>query len=263
MTQIPEAISTFVIQSWVHAGRLLTRWRRDRAVLVGSLAFPVCLLFVYVVVLDERVRKVTGVESVYGLVPVCAVLSGLFGAFSTAVGIQWERESGLLGRMWMLPVRRASALTGRLAAEAVRALIGSVFITIIGVGMGLRFKHGWPTLLLYCLIPSILVVGFTAMVMAMAIRTNGRSVMTWLVAATVSIAFLNPGTTPIDQFPTWLRPLVRLQPMSPPIEAMWALAHGGPILWPLMITLMWTVALLVIFMPMAVRGYRRAAESTA
>ncbi len=101
------------------------------------------------------------------------------------------------------------------------------------------------------------------MVMALAIRTNGRTVMTWLVAVTVSLAFLNPGTTPIGLFPDWLRPFVRMQPMSPPIEAMWALAHGGPLLWPLAMTLLWTIVLLAVFIPIAVRGYRRAAESSA
>jgi ABC-2 type transport system permease protein len=129
--------------------------------------------------------------------------------------------------------------------------------------MGLRFTHGWPTALLYILIPSIVVFGFTALVTAMSIRTNGRTVMTWLVAGTVSLAFLNPGTTPIGQFPEWLRPFVRLQPISPPIEAMSAVAHGGPLLLPLAMTLLWAVVLLAVFTPMAVRGYRFAAESNA
>ncbi|GAA4535442.1 ABC transporter permease [Mycobacterium paraffinicum] len=255
--------ASLLTQSWVQAGRLLTEWRRERAVLVGSLIFPVCLLLVYEAVLEDRVQKVTGVESVYGLVPVCAVLSGLFGALSTSVSIGMERDCGLLSRMWVMPVHRASAITGRLTAEAARALIGTVLITVLGVVLGLRFDHGWPTAVPYILIPPIVVVGFTALVMAVAIRTNGAAVMTWLAAGTVALAFLNPGTTPIMLYPDWLRPFVRLQPMSPPIEAMWGLAHGGPIAWPLMMTLAWGAVLLAAFIPIAVRGYRLAAESHA
>jgi ABC-2 type transport system permease protein len=260
---VPGAQGSLLTQSWVQAGRLLTGWRRDRAVLMGSLIFPVFLLLVYQVVLGERVHTLTGVESVYGLVPLCAVLSALFGAVGTSAGITWERETGLLSRMWVLPVHRASALTGRLTAEAVRALMGTVVITALGVTMGLRFAHGWPTALAYILIPPIVVVGFTALLMALAIRTNGRTVLTWLAAGTVSLAFVNPGTTPIGLFPDWLRPLVRLQPMSPPIEVMRALAHDGPIGWPLAMTLIWAIVLLAVFIPLAVRGYRIAAESSA
>lgn len=254
---------SLLAESWLHAGRLLTRWRRDRGVMMGSLTLPIFLLVVYQVVLGERVHKVTGIDSVYGLVPLCTVLSALFGALGGAVGIQMERDWRLFSRMWVLPVHRSSALLGRLAAEAMRALVGTILITIVGVIMGLRFTHGWLSALLFILIPSLAAVGYTALVMALAIRTNGRTIMTWLVAVTVSLAFLNPGTTPIDLFPGWLRPLVRAQPMSPPIEAMWALAHGGPLIRPITMTLLWTTVLLAVFIPIAVRGYRQAAESSA
>jgi ABC-2 type transport system permease protein len=254
---------SLLTQSWVQAGRFLTRWRRDRAVLMGSLLFPVCLLLVYQAVLGEQVHKVTGVESVYGLVPMCAILSALFGALGNSVGIAWERKSGMVSRMWTLPVHRASALTGRLTAEAVRALVGTVLITAIGVAMGLRFAHGWPTILVYILIPPIVAVGFTALVMALTIRFDVSSVMTLLTGGTVALAFVNPGTTPIGLFPEWLRPLVRLQPMSPPIQAMWGLAHDGPLMWPLALTLIWAIVLLAVFIPLGVAGYRFAAESSA
>jgi len=75
--------------------------------------------------------------------------------------------------------------------------------------MALRFTQGWAAALLYILIPSIVAVGFTALVMALVIRTNGRTIITWLVGATVALAFVNPGTTPIGLFPDWLQPFVR------------------------------------------------------
>lgn len=224
---------------------------------------PVCLLLVYQVVLGEQVRRVTGVDSVYGLVPMCAVLSALFGALGNSVGITMDRQSGLLSRMWVLPVHRASALTGCLTAEGVRAVIGTILITAIGMLLGLRFTHGWPGVLVFVLIPSIVVTGFTALVMALAIRSNGRAAMSWLLGVTFSLAFVNPGTTPIGLFPDWARPLVRAQPMSPPIETMRALANDGPIAWPLAMTIVWAGVLLAVFIPIAVRGYRSAAEASA
>ncbi|OBH02076.1 hypothetical protein A5696_12555 [Mycobacterium sp. E2699] len=230
--------------------------------MTGSLVVPVCILLTYEAVLGEQVHKVTGVASVYGLVPVCAVLSGVLGALRTADSIVMDRQLGLLSRMWVLPIHRASALTGRLTAEAVRALIGTILITALGVAMGLRFTHGWPAALLYILIPPIVVAGFAALVMALSIRKSARTAMTLLTTVTVSLAFINPGITPIALFPKWLQPWVRVQPMSPPIEVMRALAHGGPLVWPLAVTLIWAFALVALFIPLAVRGYRLAAESS-
>jgi len=247
----------------LQAGRVLTRWRRDRAVLVGSLAFPIGLLILYDVVLGENVHRITGNASVYGLVPVCAVLSSLFGSLGNAMSITLDRESGMLSRMWVLPIHRASALTGRLTAEAARALIGTILITTLGVIMGLRFMNGWAAALLFVLVPSIVAVAFTSMVMAFAVRTNARTIMILMVNVTVALAFVNPGFTPIGNFPEWVQPFVRAQPMAPPIETMRSLALGGPLLWPLGMTLAWTVVILAIFVPLAVRGYRSAAEAGA
>ncbi|OBG50070.1 hypothetical protein A5704_06485 [Mycobacterium sp. E735] len=230
--------------------------------LLGSLLLPVGLLLLYQAVLGERVRQVTGTDSLHGLVPISAVLSALFGAMTNAVGITLDRESGLLSRMWVLPVHRTSALTGRLTAEATRAILGTVLITGLGVIMGLRFAHGWAAGLMYVLVPSIVVLEFTALTMALVIRPNGRTMTPWLSAGIVALAFLNPGTTPIGQYPGWLRPFVRMQPISPPVEVMRALSHNGPIVWPLTMTVLWAVVLLAIFIPLAARGYRLAAEST-
>lgn len=258
-----ELHGSLLAQSWVQASRLLLRWRRDQAVLMGSLLLPVFLLFAYQIVLGERVRAVTGAESVYGVVPMCAVISALFGSLGNSVGITMDRQSRVLSRMWVLPIHRVSPLTGWVTAEVVRALIGTTLITAIGLTMGLRFTHGWLAALVFLLIPSIAVTGFTAMVMAMAVRENGRTVMTWILDLTFSMAFVNPGATPIDLFPEWARPLIRMQPISPPIETMRSLAHGGPLAWPLAMTIIWAVALLVVFVPVAVRGYRLAAEANA
>lgn len=263
MSHRVEPQGSLLTQSWVQAGRLLLRWRRDQAVLLGSVLLPVFLLFIYKIVLGEQVQKVTGADAVYGIVPMCAVISALFGSLGNSVGITMDRESRVLSRMWVLPIHRASAVTGWVMAEVVRAFIGTVLLTVIGLAMGLRFTQGWPAALLFLLIPSIVVTGFTALVMAMAIRNNGRTAMTWVLGVTFALAFVNPGATPLKLFPAWAQPLIRMQPISPPIETMRSLAHGGPIAAPLVITLIWAVGLLAVFIPVAVRGYRLAAEANA
>jgi ABC-2 type transport system permease protein len=132
-------------QTLLQAGRLLPGWRREPVVLIQSLIFPTFLLVVYKLVIGESILNRTGDDSLYGLVPMCAVAGALFGAMGTGAAIPDERESGLLSRMWVLPVHRASALTGRLVAEAARALAGAVVISAVGVALGCGFaKAGTP-----------------------------------------------------------------------------------------------------------------------
>ena len=81
-----------------------------------------------------------------------------------------------------------------------------------------------------------------------------------LIAGCVVLLFLNTGVAPAEAFPGWLQPVVRFQPISPTIEAMRALAAGGPVLRPLWQAGVWAGALVAVFAPVAVRGYRAAAE---
>ena len=245
----------------MQAGRLLTGWRREPVVLVQSLIFPTFLLIVYKLVIGESILNLTGDDSLYGLVPICAVTGALFGAMGTGVAIPDERESGLLSRLWVLPVNRASALTGRLLAEAARALVGAVAITAVGVALGLRFHQGWVAATAFVLIPVLMVIGFAAVIVAVGVRANGKNIITGLSMVAFLLLFFNTGMVPLDVFPGWLQPVVRAQPMSPAIEAMRALADGGPTLWPLLQSVAWVLGLIAVFGPLAVRGYRVAAES--
>jgi ABC-2 type transport system permease protein len=252
---------SWATESRLHAGRLLTRWRREPMVLVQSLIFPTFLLVVYKLVVGESILNLTGDDSLYGLVPMCAVAGALFGAMGTGVAIPDERESGLLSRLWVLPVHRSSALTGRLLAEAARALVGAVVITAVGIALGLRFHQGWLAAAAFVFVPVLMVIGFATVIVAVGVRANGKNIITGISAVAFLLLFFNTGMVPVDVFPGWLQPVVKAQPMSPAIETMRGLAESGPTLWPALQALAWVLGLVVVFGPLAVRGYRVAAES--
>jgi ABC-2 type transport system permease protein len=256
-------MTTLALHSRLQAGRLLRGWTREPVVLIQSLIFPTFLLLVYSVVTGESVRNLTGGSSLYGLVPMCAVAGALFGAIGAGAAIPDERESGLLSRLWVLPVHRASALTGRLLAEATRALVGSIAITVVGVAIGLRFHEGWLAAAAFVFIPALMVVGFSTVIVAFGVKSNGKNIITGLSTVCFLLLFFNTGMVPVGVFPGWLAPFVKAQPMSPAIEAMRALADGGPTLWPVLQSIAWAVGLVAVFGPMAVRGYRAAAESAS
>jgi ABC-2 type transport system permease protein len=255
------SLTAFVAQSLSETGRLLRRWRRDPVVAVQALVFPTLLLILYKLLIGKAVLALTGHDSLYGLVPMCAVGGAIFGTLGVGVALPAERESGLLARLWVQPVHRASALAGRLVAEAARTTTSAVVLTIFGIVMGLRFSHGWIAALTFVLVPVAISAGMATVVIAIAVRADGKAMVTWLGAACVVLLFLNTGVAPAEKFPGWLQPVVRFQPMSPTIEAMRGLAGGGPVLWPLCQAALWAGALVAVFAPAAIRGYRAAAEA--
>lgn len=261
MTTSAAPRGSLAVESLLFAGRLLTHWRREPLVPIQSLLFPTFLLVTYYLLVGESVTKVTGADSLYGLVPTCAVAGAMFGALAASLNIRVEREFGLLSRLWVLPVHRASALTGRLLAEAVRTLLASALITAVGVGLGLRFRGGWLDLIVFLAVPAAVAVIFSAALVAIATRTTNGAVLMWLAVPAIGAVFASSGSPPVELLPAWIRPLVEFQPMSTTISAMRALAEGSPALSYLLLGLVWAVALGAVVVPLAVYGYRAAAES--
>jgi hypothetical protein len=120
---------------------------------VQASLFPTFLLVIYKLLIGKAVLAVTGSDSLYGLVPMCAVVGAIFGTLGAGLAVPAERESGLLTRLWVLPIHRASPLTGRLLAEATRTIASAVVLTAFGVALGLRFVGGWEAAVPFVLVP--------------------------------------------------------------------------------------------------------------
>ncbi|MBO0676410.1 ABC transporter permease [Mycolicibacterium sp. S2-37] len=251
---------SMAFESCLFAGRLFAKWRRHPGVPVQALLFPTVLLITYNLLVGKSMATMTGSDNLDALVPMCAVAGGMFGAIGAAIAIPSERSGGLLTRFWTLPVHRASALTGRLLAEAVRTLVGTVVVTAVGVALGLRFTGGWPAIIPYLLLPVVIAVAFATFVTALALRSEGTALFMWLGTSAIGLVFASPGIAPVDMFPAWLRPFVQHQPMASVIEMMRGLSSGDLTPAPVLVTAGWVTAALVVFLPLAVRGYRAAAQ---
>ncbi len=261
MTANAPPRSSLAAESLLFASRLLTHWRRAPTVSIQALLFPTFLLITYKLLVGKSIMRITGTDSIYGLVPMCAVAGAMFGALAAALTLRVERESGLLSRLWVLPVNRASALTGRLLAEAVRTLVGAALITAVGVALGLRFEGGWLAVIPFLLVPVMVGVVFSTAIIAIAVRSKSGTLLILLGVPSIALVFASSGVPPVEMLPSWVRPLIQLQPMAPTIESMRALAQGGPALWPLLLSFGWALGLAAVVGPLAVRGYRAAAES--
>ncbi|MEV5837486.1 ABC transporter permease [Nocardia sp. NPDC052112] len=251
---------TLIDQSLVETGRLLRRWPREQEVLTSTLILPVLLLLMYQLVLHKFLSASSGVDAIYGFVPMIAVTGAMYGAMGTGLSLYAERESGLLRRIWVLPVHRAAGLIGRLVAECGRTLIATIIVVALGVALGLRFEQGWPGVLGALAVPVLLIPGFATMVITVGVSKAGDKVVQLFSALVLLGMFFNSGFVPVQNYPGWLQPVVRVQPMSCAIEAMRGCTIGGPVATPLLQTIAWSVGLALVFGAFAVRGYRKAAE---
>jgi ABC-2 type transport system permease protein len=258
VTSTSEHRHSLLTESWIFAGRLFIQWRRYPMVPLQALLFPTLLLVIYGALVGKSMVRVTGSSGLNELLPVCMLAGAMAGAVGAGLVVPWDRDSGLLTRLWLMPVHRTAPLTGALLAEALRTFVASIVVVATGYVMGFRFHGGAIELLAYLLVPVVVVVVFAMVVITLALRPNGRTVLTWAQTVCVGLAF---GTlAPPERVPAVLRPLSELQPIAAPAATMRALAAGGDVARPLVLTALWALVVAAVFIPLTVKGYRAAVE---
>ncbi len=245
----------------VLAERMLTHWRRDPVVPMQSLLLPTLMLLTYHLVVSKSMVRLTGADNLSALVPMCTVAGAMMGAVGAGFRLPEERDSGLLSRFWVQPVRRHSLLAGTLAAEGLRTLGAGLIIVAVGMVLGLRFEGNPLAVVPFLLIPVLVVIVFATVVVTVAVTRQSTALLTVLGGAAIGLSFCTGGIAPVELFPSWLQPAIRFQPLTPVVESMRALADGDSAGPALLGGALWLLALLAVFGPLAARGYRRAAQT--
>lgn len=260
-TRLPgsqNAARLFVAQTLLQTNRLLTRWARDYITVIGAIVLPILFMVVLNIVLGNLAYVVTHDSGLYSIVPLIALGAAITGSTFVAIDLMRERSFGLLARLWVLPVHRASGLISRILANAIRTLGTTLVMLGTGVVLGFRFRQGLIPSLMWISVPVILGIAIAAMVTTVALYTAQTVVVEGVELVQAIAIFFSTGLVPLNSYPGWIQPFVAHQPVSYAIAAMRGFAMGGPVLSPMIGMLVWTAGICVVCaVPLAI-GYRRA-----
>lgn len=260
-TRLPgsqNAARLFIAQTLLQTNRLLTRWARDYITVIGAIVLPILFMVVLNIVLGNLAYVVTHDSGLYSIVPLIALGAAITGSTFVAIDLMRERSFGLLARLWVLPVHRASGLISRILANAIRTLVTTLVMLGTGVVLGFRFRQGLIPSLMWISVPVILGIAIAAMVTTVALYTAQTVVVEGVELVQAIAIFFSTGLVPLNSYPGWIQPFVAHQPVSYAIAAMRGFAMGGPVLSPMIGMLVWTAGICVVCaVPLAI-GYRRA-----
>jgi ABC transporter DrrB family efflux protein len=253
-------ISWAVTDTLTITRRNLLVWMRVPAYLVFTVIQPVMfvLLFRYVFGGAIPVRGIPG-GYVNFLMPGIIGQTAAFATFGTAIALAQELKKGVIDRLRSMPMARSAVLAGRLVADTGRMLITILIIVAVGYAVGFRFQNG--------LVPAILMV-VLATVFGMAICCisaytslaigDEESVQAFGLIWLFPLTFLSSAFVPISTMPGWLQAFANNQPVTYVIDTMRALALGGPVQANLLKSIAWLAGIFIVFVPLAVRAYRKA-----
>ena len=194
------------------------------------------------------------------LMPGIMVQTAVFGAMATGIGLAEDLHKGLIERFRSLPMARSAVLAGRTLADSVRNVFVMVLITVVAVIVGFRIHDGVPAFLV-----AIGLVLLFAFAMSWIMATVGLGSPNGEAAQAATFPLLFPLTFASSAFvdtsfmPGWLQAFANHQPVTVTVDAARDLVLGQPVGGDVAASIAWSVGIVAVFAPLAVRRYRRAA----
>ena len=237
--------------------RDMIRTMRQPDMLAFAVVMGVFFLVLFNYVFGGAIGAVTGIDYLQYLLPGVLVISALQGAQQTSMGLAADFSEGVNERFRSLPMSQSAVIGGRTIADAARNIAGLLLVALVGILMGFRFASFGGAVAAIALATGI-GFGFSWMGAAIAAKVRqpdmvGMLSMFWLFPLMLaSTAF-----APVESMPGWLQPFVTYQPISAASDAVRGLANGIPVGDAIALTLGWIAILLVVFVPVSVRLYRK------
>jgi len=239
--------------------RNVLRIIRIPQLLVFSTIQPVMFVLLFAYVFGGAIQ-VPGVNYIDFLIPGIFVQTSVFGSTNTSIGLTEDLQAGIIDRFRSLPIARSAVLAGRTLGDVVRNVFVVLLMTLVGYLIGFRFQAG--VLAAISMILLTLLIGFAFSWISASIGLAAKTPEAAQAAGFIPIfpfVFASSAFVPVETMPDWLAAFARNQPVTRFVDALRALTLGGPTAGDVIAALAWIVVILIVFVPLSVRLYRRSA----
>jgi ABC transporter DrrB family efflux protein len=199
------------------------------------------------------------------LVPGFVVTSVLFSGTGAASGVAQDVEQGFFDRLRSLPVSRTALLAGRSAADTSLATWSLLVTTAIGFLVGFRLHGSVAQGMAAFGLCVIFALAFTWLFICIGLTAGSAQAAQGMSLLVFPLTFVSSAYVPVDSMPGWMQPIAEHQPITAMTNAVRSLCVGDPALiglsgsithW-VLLSLAWSVGLVLVFAPLAVARYRR------
>jgi ABC transporter DrrB family efflux protein len=241
------------------AERNLIRLPRKPELLLAFTVQPIMFLLLFRYVFGGAIDT-GGIPYVDYLIPGIIVQNIAFGGFVTAIGLNDDMHKGLIDRFRSLPMARPAVLAGRTTADMVTNSISVVVLVVTGLIIGFSFNS--TALHIVAGFALLLLIGYAfswvfALVGLLASTPESANSVGFI--AIFPLTFISSAFVPVATMPSVLRAFANVNPFTIFVDAMRALWIGTPARNYVWGSVVWAVVILVVFAPLAVAKYRRAA----
>lgn len=235
---------------------LIKTWRTPEALIDVTLQ-PVLFLVIFVYIFGGAVAGSTH-DYLQFLLPGILAQTIATGAIAIGVNLNTDIAKGIFDRFRSLPVPRSAPLVGAVLGDVVRYVIVTVSTLAIGYLMGFRIETDPFRAIAGCLLAVLfaLCLSWLPVWVSMKVRTPG-AVQGLMFALIMPLSFGSNVFVGTDTLPGWMQAFVKVNPMTHLVASVRGLFLGTPLDAHVWWTLAWCAGFVAVFMPMALRAYRR------
>ena len=264
-----NSLSQTLADGAVMTKRNLLKIGRLPDLLVFSTIQPIMFVLLFAYIFGSAIQ-LPGMSYREFLLPGIFVQTVIFGATITGSGLADDIKKGIIERFRSLPISSSAVLIGRTTSDLLNNLL------VVGIMAGTGLLVGWRirSSFLEALGGFGLLLGF-AYAFSWVMATVGLSVKSVEVVNNASFILIFPLTfiantfVPMDNFPAPLKAFASWNPVSALTLAVRELFGNtnalfpAPDSWPLqnakLVSVIWILVILAIFIPLAIRAYKKAA----
>lgn len=264
-----ERLSMVVGDSLTVTKRNVIKIRRVPDVLIFSTLSPIMFVLLFAYIFGSAI-KVPGMEGGYREYLIAGIFAQtvVFGSTFTGLSLAEDMQKGIIDRFRSLPMAPSSVLVGRTVSDVVINIVSLVVMSLTGLVVGWRIRGSFlDAVLAYVLLLLFAyAISWIMAVVGLIVRTpevfNNASFM-----VIFPLTFLANTFVTLNDLPTVLRIFAEWNPVSALTQATrelfgntspladtstaWSMRH------PVATTLLWVVLILAVFVPLALRQYRR------
>jgi ABC-2 type transport system permease protein len=269
---VPARSRQAIAHGFLLTGRNLRTLIRVPTVFVFELVQPVMFVLLFRFIYANQLATLpSGLSYVMFLMPGIFVQNAIFGATTTAIGLAEDMKRGIIDRFRSLPMARSGVLAGRTTFDLAKNSILVVIVIVIGYAVGFRFQNGFLNAI--GVVVLVLAVGFTFSWISACLGLALKEVeavqaasFTWIFP----VVFVSSAFVPVQGMASFLQVIARNNPVTHWCNLARYLSAGERAVIDsvthqpvdtfeglVVKSVAWIAVLLAIFVPLAIRLYRK------
>ncbi|XVQ15561.1 ABC transporter permease [Spirillospora sp. CA-255316] len=259
----PARLRWAVTDGWTVARRDLIHWLRNPSVIAYQLLWPIMMVLMFGYVFGSAMVVAGGGDYREFLMPGLFGQTMMFGVATTLTAVSTDASYGVTDRFRSMPMSPSGVVLGRSLSDLINSVLELAILIGCGLVVGWRWNQG-PVKALAA-VGLLLLLRFAliwvGILVGLMIRPEAAAAA-WaplFPLTMVANTFVSP-----EQMPGWMGTLAAWNPLSATVAACrelfgnpgmggdsWAAQH------PVLLAVLWPLAIIVVFLPLSVRRFRR------